>query len=398
MSIIVKNDRAGDPARIRHLFGRSGQALDQLWTQSWIRDSIGPGKADLRDVDTLASELRYHSDVIVVVAGGITGKMIQAALTAFHDLEEKKKVVLLGDTLSSADYANLFDLIEGRNVGLLCVATEEETLAQRAAFATMRKILTDKYGSGAERRMMVAAAPAAKYILEEAEGGPRCRRLAADARSAFAAGTEAMTLPMLAAGINAAEYLDGFREMVGSTWWDADADRYSLFLSRYAAEDILYWQTELSGLADWLAAVHHQIGIDARVLAAPAELAYRRVQEQQDPEQLSFGDLAEPDPAGEPAFVRNGAFATQLFCEHENTDIMMPAFPGADTDGSLNELLKSQARRIVNPSLRELMMGGAAQDISGINMSELTPYEFGQMMAFLQISSGITEFVRRGAE
>ena len=77
---------------------------------------------------------------------------------------------------------------------------------------------------------------------------------------------------------------------------------------------------------------------------------------------------------------------------------MMPAFPGADTDGSLNELLKSQARRIVNPSLRELMMGGAAQDISGINMSELTPYEFGQMMAFLQISSGITEFVRRGAE
>ena len=103
MSIIVKNDRAGDPARIRHLFGRSGQALDQLWTQSWIRNSIGPGKADLRDVDTLASELRYHSDVIVVVAGGITGKMIQAALTAFHDLEEKKKGVLLRGTLSSGD-------------------------------------------------------------------------------------------------------------------------------------------------------------------------------------------------------------------------------------------------------------------------------------------------------
>ena len=176
-------------------------------------------------------------------------------------------------------------------------------------------------------------------------------------------------------------YLNGFHEMVISTWWDADADQYSLQLSRYRAEDILYWQTELSGLAEWLAGMHRTAGIDARPLFCPSELPLRRMK--------GIGDQITIDELGAP----EAAFATQLMVERENSDIMLPAFPGAIGDGSLNELLRSQARAVLSPSLLERMKSGTTQDICGVRMTEITPYEYGQMTAFLQISHGITQFV-----
>ena len=384
MSITANYEGAGSPALIAHLAGISGQALDRLWEQRWIRESMEKGSSTpSRDAETFAGELRYKSDRIVVIASGLVEKMICAALTAFRDPEDSKEVICFGESLSAEDYTGLLTAIEDRNVGLIAVGLEEEPLAQKAAFATMRKILRDKYGpSGADRRTVIVASPKAPHLLQETGGEIRSCILPEDTDSAFASNTEALLIPLMAAGVSGAEYLDGFHEMVISTWWDADADQYSLHLSRYGAEDILYWQRELGGLAEWLAGMHRSIGIDAKTLFCPAELSRRRMKSSGD--QISIDDLGEPE----------AAFATQLLVEREQADIMLPAFPGAVGDGSLNELLRMQAKSVLSPSLRERMKKGTTQDICGVRMTEVTPYEYGQMAAFLQISHGITQFVK----
>ena len=383
MSIIADYAGAGSPALISHLAGTSGQALDMLWEQRWIRDSMEKGGAHpSRDAEAFAGELRYKSDRIVIAASGLTGKMIRAALTAFHDSDEKKEVICFGDSFSAEEYTDLLTKIEDRNFSIIAVGLEEEPMTQMAAYGTLRKILRDKYGpSGADRRTVIVASPAARHLSQEKSGEIRFCELPEDTSPIFASNTEALLIPLMAAGISGDEYLNGFHEMVISTWWDADADQYSLQLSRYKAEDILYWQTELSGLADWLAGMHRTAGIDARPLFCPSELPLRRMKGSED--QITIDELGAPE----------AAFATQLMVERENSDIMLPAFPGAIGDGSLNELLQRQARAVLSPSLLERMKSGTTQDICGVRMTEITPYEYGQMTAFLQISHGITQFV-----
>ena len=423
MSIKTDYSGAGSPALISHLAGASSQALDRLWEQRWIRESMEKGGSrPSLDAESLAGELRYKSDRIVILTSGLAGKMIRAALTAFRDVDDKKEVLCFGESFSAEEYTELLTKIEDRNFSIICVGLEEEPATQMAAYGTLRKILQDKYGrQGADRRTVIVASPAARHLSQENLEG-FCA-LPEDTSPVYASNTDALLIPLMAAGVSGEEYLQGFHEMVISTWWDADADQYSLHLSRYGAEDILYWQTELSGLADWLAGMHRTCGIDARPLFCPAELPLRRMKGGTDDlsfrqmkrgtddqisiddllprrmsgtddlslrqmsgtdDQISIDDLLGPQPA----------FATQLLVEREKTDIMLPSFPGVIGGGSLNELLQTQAKNVLSPSLLERMKKGTAQDICGIRMTEITPYEYGQMTAFLQISCGITQYAR----
>ena len=393
MAITADNSRAGDPERLRSLRGVSGAALDSLWEQSWIKDTIGPDlDGRLRDLDALAGELRYKCDEIVVVAEGACGRMIQGMLDALHDPEDRKNITVFGDTLSAGDYTDLLNRMENRNCGMIAVAGTGETAALNTAFAVVRNILRDRYGaSGAVKRSIVIASPRSEYLLKEADAGSmRLLELADDIRPEYASDTAAMLVPLMAAGVSGEEYHQGFREMAGSTWWDADADRYSLWLSLHGAEDILCWQKELSGLSEWLSEVHRSAGIDSQVLFMPGETRRRRAAAGAGLTGAGTKSVMPGDP-----HAGRGLLTTQILMEREAADVMLPAFPGADPEGSLNAMLANQAAESLSPSLKDLMRSGSCWDASQISMSEMTPYEYGQLTAFLQISAGITEYALR---
>ena len=355
MGIIADNSRAGDEAEIRLWREKSGKALDELWKRSWIRDGISPGAGRLKELELQLSEFSSLCDMIVLVADGSMAAMLRGMLRALTGTGHKKLVVFCG-TLSAGSYRVLFQEMEKHSCSMVAFSCGEETLAQRTAFATIRKFLQDRYGTdGAGRRIRIVLNGEARYLAEEASAdGHEMHLLEADVQAAEASGTDAMLVPGLLAGADMQAFMEGFRRMLTSTWWDRDADCYSLCLAGHREEDIVYWQREFTGAAEWIATLHKAIGIDARTVFMPRE----------------------------EAALREDAFCTHLFCRSEDSDIMLPPFPGADPDGSLNEMAKSAMEALWRRTT------GTKLTLDG-----MTPGDYGELVCFLQISSGITGFI-----
>ena len=336
MGIIADNSRAGDEAEIRLWREKSGKALDELWKRSWIRDGISPGAGRLKELELQLSEFSSLCDMIVLVADGSMAAMLRGMLRALTGTGHKKLVVF-GGTLSAGSYRVLFQEMEKHSCGMVAFSCGEETLAQRTAFATIRKFLQDRYGTdGAGRRIRIVLNGEARYLAEEASAdGHEMHLLEADVQAAEASGTDAMLVPGLLAGADMQAFMEGFRRMLTSTWWDRDADCYSLCLAGHREEDIVYWQREFTGAAEWIATLHKAIGIDARTVFMPRD-----------------------------------------------SDIMLPPFPGADPDGSLNEMAKSAMEALWRRTT------GTKLTLDG-----MTPGDYGELVCFLQISSGITGFI-----
>lgn len=355
MGIRADNSRAGDEAEIRLWREKSGKALDELWKRSWIRDGISPGAGRLKELELQLSEFAERCDMIVLAAEGSMAAMLRGMLRALPRNGRKKLAVFSG-TLSACSYRRLFREMEKYSCGMVAFSCGEETTAQRTAFAAVRKFLQDRYGTGeAEHRIRIVLSGGSRYLAEEASAGRHeIHLLEEDVREAEASGTDAMLVPAILAGVDVPAFTDGFRRMLASTWWDRDADLYSLYLARCGAEDVVYWQEELAGAAEWLAALHKAAGIDARAVFMPRE--------------------------GEA--LRGDVFCTQIFCEGEDADIMLPPFPGADPDGSLNEMARSSMRTLWKERTGTL-----------ITLDAMTPGDYGELVCFLQISSGITGFI-----
>ena len=361
MDIRVDNRLAGGEDKIRELAGLSGKALDEMWKDSWIAGGIGSSMNELiKEIDMAAGELRYANDRIVVVAAGPLGHMIRAGLAPLQ-APGKKEVLVFGETLSAEDHRALLEGAERKNLAMIAVSCGQEPVAQCAAYACLKNLIRDKYGPEKFSEHIVFILPEdidedSYFGQESGEYPAKLRVLKADVHPAFAANTEAMLFPLMAAGADIRSYMDGFREMLASTWWDQDADRYSLYLAQHAlsggCEDVICWQRELHGLAQWVAAAHRAAGIDSRALFLP-----------EDKEHL-----------------REGAFQTVVLVEQEKTDIMLPMFPGASAEGSMNEMVKEHARN-------------AHEQGTLIAVEELNAHGLGQLTCFLQLSCGISKWI-----
>ena len=359
--IYVDNRNAGREERIADLIGWSGRALDAMWSESWIRDAIGFGSRQwLKELELFCEEFRYQNNRICVVAPPVAADMIRAGLDALQKTG-KKRVFLFGESLSARDFQDTLEILEEKNGGMIAISMGEESPWQNAAYACIKALLKNKYGSPGFADHIRVLVPEEGlfpddekcYFRSEAdEGRVRFRPLSQDINPCYSAGTEAMLVPMMLAGSDGKAYYDGFRGMLSSTWWDRDADRYSLYLSQETEEDVVIWQRELMGLGRWVCAIHRDLGIDSRVLFAPEDLDH----------------------------VRPGAFQTRILIQKEDTDIMLPLFPGAGAEGSLNEMLKEQAEDNFGRGTR-------------ISLDQMSPHTLGELMAFLQISNGIVRWI-----
>lgn len=359
MSISIKHSKCN--GSVDNLKARSNEALDRLWEMSWVKSSIGDTSEMVETAENAGGEFRYKSDVLVVIGSPLNCAMLRGALSAISHKEDKVEVLFLGEDFSASAYDEVLRKLENKNFTLIAIATEAESLGQRAAFACIRKVLSEKYGpSGMTKRTIVIASGNSEFFIDEAsKGGGRVFALPEDTNSSYAAGSMAMVLPLAAFGIDGAAYMDGFKEMLADTCWDADGDKYSLCLSQgYDREDIIIWQRELTDFGVWVAKIHERAGLDSKVLIMPA------------------------DSEGE----RNDAYGAHFIVEKEEKDIMLPSFPGCNSEGSLNLLLNEEADALFKG-------GDDHKPATMISLDELSPYSYGRLVAFIQISAGITSFI-----
>lgn len=361
LNVEKKNIKKADLDTLR---GKSNDALDALWNEAWLKNSIN--KADRSSLESLqmtASKICSQCEVVVVIAAGDMAKTIKACVSATPQAEACADVIVFGDSFSPAEYAELLIDLEKKDFALISVAPELETVSMRGAFVCLKRLLVEKHGAEkATERIFAIASKQSRLIAEDAaENDYPLISYPEDVPAISGANTAAVLLPMAVKGGDVLEYLDGFRDMLASPRWDIDATDYSIARAFHkntvgTKEHFLIWQKQLSDLGRWEESFC--CGMETRSLLLPAD---------------SRADHAE-------------AFATQILIAEDQEDIMMPYFEGCHEDGSLNLLLNDTARKYFFENSR--VRSGVQ-----ITVERLDSYNLGQLTAFVQLSNGITEFL-----
>ncbi len=135
---------------IEPLKAKCGQALDAIWRTDWLNFAITKrDRQNLTELTAWAEKFAAQSDIVVVLADGLLAKLISAAVSASVPQEEKTELLIFGDTLSPADYAELFSKLKNRSFSLLAAADEEESLQLRGAYVTLKQLLISSVGKEA---------------------------------------------------------------------------------------------------------------------------------------------------------------------------------------------------------------------------------------------------------
>jgi len=343
---------------------RCSEALDEIWKSQWINDSIGRHDVvKAGELQPIAEMIAGECATAVFVATGDEAQSIKAAAAAIHGTPGRPEVIVFGDSLSPEDYAGLIERLNGEKFALIGVSEGLESLQFKAAFTCLRQILTDKFGAQkATDRLFAVAGRRSRYLAGNAEeSGYRLIQWEDGMRPSCAMSGAAVLLALAVKGIDTSEYLDGFRDMLSASEWDANAPDYAVVRaavgSSGGSERILTWQKQLTSAAKWCESVVSE-KMDCRALLMP----------------------------GDENGLRRGGLKTLIAVEDDEEDIMMPSFPGCDEDGLLSGLIKREADRVFGDTWPS---EGAVR----ISLKEMNPYNLGQFAGFLQLSGEITRYL-----
>ncbi|MGF6377001.1 hypothetical protein M2140_002080 [Clostridiales Family XIII bacterium PM5-7] len=340
--------------------GKCNDALDKLWQASWLTSSMNKTDQTLGEVITkLGDEIASKCNLVVIVATGHLGRTIKSVIDASPQTPQAPEVLVFGESLSTDHYAQLITRLETEDFVLIGETEGEESLQFKAAFTVLKQLLIDKYGTvlAADRIYAVAGKTSTLLGKDATENDYPLINYPEELDGLFAANTAAVLLPMAIKGVDLAAYLEGFYEMLSSPTWDLDGADYAMgraaFLSEAMGKDHLWiWQNQFSGLGKW------EEAFGLRALTLP------------DDEEI----------------IQGKSFDTMITVKENWADIMTPTFDGCHEDGSLGLLLVDtwEACFSVNPEENPRVH---------LSVERLDSHTLGELMAFLQLSNGITEIL-----
>lgn len=342
---------------------KCNEALDRIWTEEWLTRSVT--KADRQALDVIeqtAESIKRQKKNVIVITSGEIRKLVKAVQGLVPEEEDGVKVTIMGDSFSPYDYVKILNENENNEFILLVITGKEDSVSVKGAYATLKQLLVSKFGlEKAAEDIYVVASDKENSIAQDAQENS-CTTLyySPGMPELYCGGAEPVLLLLSIMGYDTEKYLDGFRDMLSSPAWDLDAADYSIakaiaYKNGYEGR-VLFMQRQLEDFAEWVAATECLSTSKAVML---------------------------PSGKGE---NEGRIFNTYLSIDRDEDDIMMPFFEGCHEDGSLNLLMNETGDRYFFEETEKL---------PGVKLSMewMEPYNLGQLIAFIQLSNLITEFL-----
>lgn len=352
MVIQLKSRRTYTGKEVEEMKEKVAKPLDELFREKWILDSAtGRDKSLAKELKEQGEDLRNNSQAILLLAHGSAGRALKAALysaLAFRR-NEGPELILLPEGLYPGDYGEIIRKLEGKKASLIAVSLGEEGLAFNAAFNVFRKIAKNIVVICSESSSILEEAKESQYPIVLMEG---------TSNESFLGNREAVILPLIAAGVDAEKYLQGFAETVASPNWDETAALPAFMMAKVLEEGKeVGFKTEISeyeDMATWL---------------------------------REYFSVKETAPAGEEEPEPSAEILLSTLEAYE--DIMLPSFEGCDEDGSLFNLMKREEQRDFFDESNEDPGFSLETEI----MDEKNA---GALMAFLQMTMALCGYINKG--
>lgn len=374
MNFTVENNKIGFEENLNNIkillgkdfdiTGLSQKALDYLWKKSWVKDSILSPEEHIFQVERKLGEMAGRYDYVILIAPKEVRILLEGILSMcfWDDGETKNNLIFFPETLSSIEYFHTFEKIRDNECGMLVIGSEEETLGQVTAYSCFKQAMSNKYGAeNLKTRIQFVINEKSKYFGEEAANGEYVvHKLPNDVELSALAGTDAILIPLIISGVDIKAFYNGFREVLSSPSWDREGDEYACNLALWNCSyegdfKLRYWQKEMEKISKAISEIFSGSGMKTNSFLFPEN-------------ELQLDDKS--------------VYLTQVILKNESKDIMLPAFPGASMEGSMNCMVKEHCKDMYEKYPGTL-----------IQVEEMGPYECGKIIGFAQLSYGIASFV-----
>jgi len=360
---------------------------NRLWSgkeafTGWVELPFDYDRNELNDILKTAETIKKQCEVFIVIGIGGSYLGAQAAISALKTgKEDAPEIYFAGQNLSGTYHQELLEKIKGKELCLCVISKSGTTTESSVAFSILKDELYKKYGKAEAAKRIYAITDAEKGILREEtrKEGYVSYVVPDDIGGRYSVLTAVGLLPIAVAGINVEEMLLGAESAAkAAKEKDADAERMAAarltLLNRGKMIEVYeYYEPRLQFFAEWLKQLFGESeGKDGKGIF-PAALQFST-------DLHSMGQFLQD---GNQIF-----FETVLNVINPPGDLTVPESAG--------ELLAGRSMNSINQAAVEGVI--AAHEATGVpiiklEIPELTPYYFGQMVYFFETTCALSGYL-----
>ncbi|SEP96652.1 glucose-6-phosphate isomerase [Virgibacillus subterraneus] len=177
-------------------------------------------KEEFSRIKSAADQIKQDTDILLVIGIGGSYLGARAAIEmlnhSFQNLlsEDKRQapqVIFVGHHMSSTYMAELFDLLEGKDVSINIISKSGTTTEPAIAFRIFKQFLEEKYGQDAAKKRIYATTDKAKGALKTVadEEGYESFVIPDDVGGRYSVLTAVGLLPIAVSGVSIDEMMQG---------------------------------------------------------------------------------------------------------------------------------------------------------------------------------------------
>ena len=234
--------------KLAHQMLHNGTGVGSDFT-GWLDLPRNYDQAEYKRIKECAAKIRNDSEILVVIGIGGSYLGARAAIdTLSHNFADKidaqkkagPKILYAGNTLSANYFADLLDVIEGKEISMNVVSKSGTTTEPAIAFRIFKEYLETKYGKAEAAKRIYATTDKSRGALKGLADteGYQSFVIPDDVGGRFSVLTAVGLLPIAAAGIDTDAMLAGAQEACDA-YQTADLAKNDCYMYA-AARNILY--------------------------------------------------------------------------------------------------------------------------------------------------------------
>ncbi|MGL5416035.1 MAG: glucose-6-phosphate isomerase [Clostridium sp.] len=379
----------------KKLHEKTGAGNDFL---GWIDLPVDYDKAEFERIKKAADKIKSDSDVLIVIGIGGSYLGARAAIEMLTnnfynalDKEDRKapQIFYVGNNISSTYMAQLINLVKDKEISVNVISKSGTTTEPAIAFRIFKELLEKKYGKEVAKERIYATTDKARGALKSLADteGYETFVIPDDVGGRFSVLTAVGLLPIAAAGVDIDEMMKGAadaREEFSNanpsenTCYQYAAARHALYNKGKSIEILVNYEPQLHFFGEWWKQLHGESeGKDNKGLF-PAAVDFST-------DLHSMGQYIQEG--------RRDLFETVLNVETPQEVVTIDK-QAEDLDG-LNFLARKDMDFVNHKAFEGTLLahndGGVPNIV--INVPELTPYYFGQLVYFFEKSCGISGYL-----
>lgn len=377
------------------LHRKTGPGNDFL---GWLDLPAKYDKEEFARIRQAASRIRRNSDVLVVIGIGGSYLGARAAIELlthnFQNLLGNRQrrspmVIFAGNNISSSYLADLFDLLENKDVSVNVISKSGTTTEPAIAFRIFKGWMENKYGLEEARKRIYATTDKSRGALKKLadDEGYETFVVPDDVGGRFSVLTAVGLLPIAAAGIDIREVMRGAKagmqawrkpDMAANPCYQYAACRNILLRKGYGVEIMVNYEPCMHYLTEWWKQLYGESeGKDGRGIF-PA----------------GVDNSADLHSMGQ--YIQDGRrmlFETVIEVDKARRNVVIPNDP-ANIDG-LNFLSGLDMSTVNQKAIEGTTLAHVDGGVPNLRISvpELTPYYFGQLVFFFEKACAISGYL-----